>query len=97
MNLRTSTFDSWCLKNNSLRKFDGEELFKIPAEDDLHSVAVGEDGNKRKLNDNQLAQIWDKAEFTVPSINYPGQFHTWKLSSLIQVLAKLLHIYNKSP
>ncbi|KAH3757038.1 Mariner Mos1 transposase [Pelomyxa schiedti] len=58
-------------------------LFQRPQNDDLNRIAMGSDGRK-KLNATQLSQIRAKAEFDVPSVNFPGQFHLWKLSRLVQ-------------
>ncbi|KAL7033342.1 hypothetical protein ACKWTF_007549 [Chironomus riparius] len=41
-------------------------------------------GKPKKLNMQQLESIRTNGEFEVPSLNFPGQVHLWKLSNLLQ-------------
>ncbi|BET01876.1 Hypothetical protein NTJ_14694 [Nesidiocoris tenuis] len=41
-------------------------------------------GKQKRLMADQLESIRRTGEFEVPSLNFPGQVHRWKLSSLLQ-------------
>ncbi|KAF6199352.1 hypothetical protein GE061_007378 [Apolygus lucorum] len=41
-------------------------------------------GKQKKLMADQLESIRSTGEFEVPSLNFPGQVHRWKLSGLLQ-------------
>lgn len=57
------------------------DLFKRPN----GSNEVGRIGReRRKINKGQMAQIKDGAAFTVPSEDFAGQEHEWKLGGLVQ-------------
>lgn len=60
------------------------DLFVAPTFDELEQVATDPFGNLKKLTDAQLASIWEKGEFEVPSVNFPGQVHRWRLTQLLQ-------------
>ncbi|KAK3091951.1 hypothetical protein FSP39_023952 [Pinctada imbricata] len=42
------------------------------------------DGGLKKLTEKQLQSVWDNGEFDVDSINFPGQYHRWRLTQLLQ-------------
>ncbi|KAL4240910.1 hypothetical protein ACF0H5_001692 [Mactra antiquata] len=60
------------------------DLFVAPTFDELDTVATDPYGNLKKLTDEQLQSIWDKGEFEVASVNFPGQVHRWRLTKLLQ-------------
>lgn len=64
---------------NSLR-----ELFVAPSFDELDAVAVDSSGEPRRLTGKQLESLRERGEFEVPSLNFPGQTHKWRLSGLLQ-------------
>uniref|UniRef100_A0A2C9LAC5 Uncharacterized protein n=1 Tax=Biomphalaria glabrata TaxID=6526 RepID=A0A2C9LAC5_BIOGL len=61
-----------------------KDLFIAPSFDELEDVATDENGKLKKLKDEQLNMIRKTAEFEVPSHNFQGQTHRWRLSRLIQ-------------
>ncbi|KAH9503994.1 hypothetical protein Btru_067508 [Bulinus truncatus] len=61
-----------------------KDLFIAPIFDELEVVATDENGKLKKLRDDQLNMIRKKGEFEVPSYNFQGQTHRWRLSRLIQ-------------
>ncbi|XP_045212309.2 uncharacterized protein LOC123563530 [Mercenaria mercenaria] len=68
-----------------------KDLFVAPSFDELEQVATDPFGNLKKLTDAQLKSVWDKGEFEVPSVNFPGQVHRWKLSQLLQKGSDIAH------
>ncbi|XP_041363220.1 uncharacterized protein LOC121378908 [Gigantopelta aegis] len=70
--------------SNEESKLGLKDLFIAPSFDELEEVAKNKAGNLKKLNDKQLASIWNKGEFEVDSIHFPGQVHKWRLSQLLQ-------------
>ncbi|RUS83688.1 hypothetical protein EGW08_008536, partial [Elysia chlorotica] len=61
-----------------------KDLFKAPTFDELEAVAIDENGKLKRLNEEQLALIKTTGEFNVPSLNFNGQNHRWRLSRLLQ-------------
>lgn len=41
-------------------------------------------GNNKRLDSKQLKNLRQQGEFTVPSQNFPGQDHKWRVTSLLQ-------------
>nr|XP_024217346.1 uncharacterized protein LOC106677266 isoform X2 [Halyomorpha halys] len=64
---------------NSLR-----DLFVTPSFDELDAVAIDTSGEPRRLTAKQLEALRERGEFEVPSLNFPGQVHRWRLSGLLQ-------------
>ncbi|KAK9508814.1 hypothetical protein O3M35_006279 [Rhynocoris fuscipes] len=60
------------------------DLFVTPSFDELDAVAIDTSGEPRRLTAKQLEALKEKGEFEVPSLNFPGQVHRWKLSALLQ-------------
>ena len=68
-------------------------LFQKP--DDAHELqqlSVDSQGKKKNLNSDQWDQIADEALLVVPSEKYPGQFHIWKLHTILQKGRKNIEI-----
>lgn len=61
-----------------------KDLFVLPTFDELDALTTDCKGNPKFLSHNQLQSIKRKGQFTVPSINFPGQNHVWKLNSIFQ-------------
>ncbi|CAL1542802.1 unnamed protein product [Lymnaea stagnalis] len=61
-----------------------KDLFIAPSFDELEAVATDENGKLKKLREEQLTMIRNTGEFDVPSLNFHGQTHRWRLSKLIQ-------------
>ncbi|KAJ8317953.1 hypothetical protein KUTeg_003044 [Tegillarca granosa] len=61
-----------------------QNLFIAPTFDELEEVATDRNGALKKLTDSQLQSIWNNGEFEVPSNNFPGQVHVWRLTQLLQ-------------
>ncbi|XP_052685923.1 uncharacterized protein LOC128165435 isoform X5 [Crassostrea angulata] len=61
-----------------------KDLFKAPVFDELEEVGMTPEGGLKKLSKKQLDAIWDKGEFDVDSLNFPGQVHKWRLTQLLQ-------------
>jgi hypothetical protein len=70
---------------NRLSTFKLENLFRMPQTDELIEVATDLDGKRKRLTKEQLNSIWKTGEFDVPSLNFPGQTHKWRLTKLLQV------------
>ncbi|KAI6654772.1 hypothetical protein LOD99_2651 [Oopsacas minuta] len=72
------------------RLFTGEEksaelnVFIAPDPNEIRQLATGEDGNLKKLNQDQLQEIRRNGTFSVLSKNFPGAKHVWKLTQLLQ-------------
>lgn len=60
------------------------EVTKPPSFNELKSIAVDENGNFKKLNEEQLQQLRKKRQFSVPSLNLEGQEHLWQVNTLLQ-------------
>lgn len=60
------------------------DLFVTPSFDELDAVAIDTSGEPRRLTGKQLEALREKGEFEVPSLNFPGQVHRWRLSALLQ-------------
>ncbi|ODM94685.1 hypothetical protein Ocin01_11990 [Orchesella cincta] len=61
-----------------------KDLFVLPTFDELDALTTDCKGNPKFLSHNQLQSIKRKGQFTVPSINFPGQTHVWKLNNFFQ-------------
>lgn len=68
-----------------LSAFKLDNLFRLPHDDELEELAVDFDGKRKRLSKEQLNSIWKTGEFDVPSLNFPGQTHKWRLTKLLQV------------
>ncbi|MFA6092670.1 MAG: hypothetical protein WCU88_06570 [Elusimicrobiota bacterium] len=66
------------------RIIDVKDLFKAPTSDEVYRLGTSEDGKGPRLSAEQLAQIKKNGTFDVPSVDYPGQPHIWKLGGLLQ-------------
>uniref|UniRef100_T1H7N8 Uncharacterized protein n=1 Tax=Rhodnius prolixus TaxID=13249 RepID=T1H7N8_RHOPR len=60
------------------------DLFVTPSFDELDAVAIDTSGEPRRLTAKQLEALRERGEFEVPSLNFPGQVHRWRLSALLQ-------------
>ncbi|XP_055923588.1 uncharacterized protein LOC129954019 isoform X2 [Eupeodes corollae] len=60
------------------------DLFISPPFDELDAVASDGTGEPRRLTNSQLKALRERGEFDVPSLNFPGQVHKWRLSLLLQ-------------
>ncbi|KAG5443508.1 hypothetical protein CSKR_101068 [Clonorchis sinensis] len=58
-----------------------DSVFSAPEFDECEMLSKGTDGNLKALNRHQLAQLRHTARFDVGSANFPGEVHTWKISS----------------
>ncbi len=71
-------------------------LFKEMTSDEVERIAYDENGNLKRLNAEQIAQISQDALFIVPSVEYPGQNHVWKITIWLQKGAKNIKLtFNK--
>ncbi|KAK6165166.1 hypothetical protein SNE40_023610 [Patella caerulea] len=61
-----------------------KDLFIAPTFDELDEVALNQFGGIKRLSDKQLDSVWKNGEFEVDSIHFPGQFHKWRLTQLLQ-------------
>ena len=72
------------------RLFAGKEklaevnVFIAPNPNELRALATGEDGSLKRLNQKQLQEIRRKGTFSVPSQNFPGATHCWKITQFLQ-------------
>ncbi|MGE4231695.1 MAG: hypothetical protein AB7F43_00035 [Bacteriovoracia bacterium] len=55
------------------------DLFKQPTDDEISRLPVV----GHRLDDEQLKSVWDTAEFVIPSVDYPGQYHVWRIKAYI--------------
>ncbi|XP_055375175.1 uncharacterized protein LOC129607934 isoform X2 [Condylostylus longicornis] len=60
------------------------DLFIAPPFDELDAVAADSSGEPRRLTNTQLKSLRDRGEFDVPSLNFHGQVHKWRLSQFLQ-------------
>ncbi|XP_048507153.1 uncharacterized protein LOC105689462 isoform X2 [Athalia rosae] len=67
------------------KKYHLKDLFVAPSFDELDAVAVDSKGEPRRLINKQLESIRERGEFEVESVNFAGQTHRWRLSSLLQL------------
>uniref|UniRef100_A0A0P5JHB7 Uncharacterized protein n=1 Tax=Daphnia magna TaxID=35525 RepID=A0A0P5JHB7_9CRUS len=61
-----------------------DNLFDIPSWDDLDVVSVDAHGEAKHLSNKQLTSVRQHGLFTVASVNFPGQHHTWRVNPLLQ-------------
>ncbi|XP_063709490.1 uncharacterized protein LOC134837994 isoform X3 [Culicoides brevitarsis] len=66
------------------RPINLRDLFIAPPFDELDAVATDGTGEPRRLTNSQLRAVREKGEFDVPSLNFPGQVHRWRLSQILQ-------------
>ena len=72
------------------RIFAGKEesaklnVFIAPDPNETRQLATGEDGSLKRLNQEQLVEVRNSGTFSVPSQNFPGAKHVWKLTQLLQ-------------
>ncbi|XP_039440636.1 uncharacterized protein LOC120421483 isoform X2 [Culex pipiens pallens] len=76
--------NSTASSNRKSRPINLRDLFIAPPFDELDAVAADGSGEPRLLNNNQLRSLRERGEFEVPSLNFPGQMHRWRLSQLLQ-------------
>ncbi|CAH1793364.1 unnamed protein product [Owenia fusiformis] len=69
-----------------------KDLFMAPVFDELDEVAVDKTGKARSLDHKQLADVRKYGEFSVESVHFPGQYHKWRLSQLLQKGTQRAHI-----
>ena len=60
------------------------DLFIEPNFNELEAVATDSKGEPKKLSSGQLEMIRRSGEFQVESVQFSGQKHTWRLSSVLQ-------------
>ncbi|KAH3866809.1 hypothetical protein DPMN_029932, partial [Dreissena polymorpha] len=72
------------LTSQGYEKIDYRDLFKAPTFDELEQVATDTFGDLKKLGEWQLKSVWERGQFDVPSFNFPGQSHTWRVTRLLQ-------------
>ena len=65
-------------------KFANVNVFLAPNPHELRELATGEDGSLKKLNDKQLQEVRRNGTFSVPSKNFPGATHCWKITQFLQ-------------
>ncbi|XP_058821698.1 uncharacterized protein LOC131683602 isoform X2 [Topomyia yanbarensis] len=70
--------------NRKSRPINLRDLFIAPPFDELDAVAADGTGEPRLLNNSQLRSLRERGEFEVPSLNFPGQMHRWRLSQFLQ-------------
>ncbi|XP_053697381.1 uncharacterized protein LOC128744410 [Sabethes cyaneus] len=70
--------------NRKTRPINLRDLFIAPPFDELDAVAADGTGEPRLLNTAQLRSLRERGEFEVPSLNFPGQMHRWRLSQFLQ-------------
>ncbi|XP_055603337.1 uncharacterized protein LOC129751698 isoform X2 [Uranotaenia lowii] len=70
--------------NRKSRPINLRDLFIAPSFDELDAVAADGTGEPRLLNNTQLRSLRERGEFEVPSLNFPGQMHRWRLSQILQ-------------
>lgn len=68
------------------------DLFKHPSSTEVGRLAYDENGNRRALTSEQMDQIRQEGVFVIPSQEYPGQNHVWRLSLLIQKGSKNIQV-----
>jgi len=66
------------------KPFAVENLFDIPSWDDLELVSVDKHGEVKRLSSKQLDSVQQLGTFTVASLNFPNQHHTWRLNPWLQ-------------
>lgn len=70
--------------NRKSRPINLRDLFIAPPFDELDAVAADGSGEPRLLSSAQLRSLRERGEFEVPSLNFPGQMHRWRLSQFLQ-------------
>lgn len=70
--------------NRKSRPINLRDLFIAPPFDELDAVAADGTGEPRLLNNTQLRSLRERGEFEVPSLNFTGQMHRWRLSQFLQ-------------
>uniref|UniRef100_A0A182QS17 Uncharacterized protein n=1 Tax=Anopheles farauti TaxID=69004 RepID=A0A182QS17_9DIPT len=70
--------------NRKSRPINLRDLFIAPPFDELDAVAADGTGEPRLLTNAQLRSLRERGEFEVPSLNFPGQVHRWRLSQFLQ-------------
>ena len=74
-------------ENENEQNLKSDSLFKKPniVNDDIGELAWDQISNKRKkLNKQQKKDIRKTGTFSVPSLNFPGQNHVWKIARGLQ-------------
>eukprot|EP00092_Neocalanus_flemingeri_P044994 GFUD01050107.1.p1 GENE.GFUD01050107.1~~GFUD01050107.1.p1 ORF type:complete len:190 (+),score=30.45 GFUD01050107.1:162-731(+) len=61
-----------------------KDLFIAPKFNELEAIATNAQGNPKKLTHEQIQNIHRTGEFSVDSVQFPGQKHTWRLSNILQ-------------
>ena len=61
-----------------------KDLFIAPKFNELESIATNSKGKPKKLNHEQQESIHRTGEFSVDSVQFPGQKHRWRLSNILQ-------------
>eukprot|EP00092_Neocalanus_flemingeri_P037052 GFUD01040338.1.p1 GENE.GFUD01040338.1~~GFUD01040338.1.p1 ORF type:complete len:1135 (+),score=193.14 GFUD01040338.1:117-3521(+) len=61
-----------------------KDLFIAPKFNELEAIATNSQGNPKKLTHEQIQNIHRTGEFSVDSVQFPGQKHTWRLSNILQ-------------
>ena len=61
-----------------------KDLFTAPNFNELEAVATDSKGKPKKLSHEQIESIHRSGEFSVDSIEFPGQKHIWRLSNILQ-------------
>uniref|UniRef100_A0A8D8Y4T6 Uncharacterized protein n=1 Tax=Cacopsylla melanoneura TaxID=428564 RepID=A0A8D8Y4T6_9HEMI len=75
---------SCTLARKSAKVINVKDLFVPPSFDELDAVAVDSKGETKRLTRKQLDSLRERGEFEVPSLNFPGQHHKWRLSEFLQ-------------
>lgn len=72
-------------QNDERRNFKLSDLFLWATNiDEPQSLAIDENGEKKRLSINQLETVREEAQLSVPSRKYPDRYHVWKLNRIIQ-------------
>ncbi|KAL5274491.1 hypothetical protein ACFFRR_000922 [Megaselia abdita] len=82
--LVTSSNSQNSVNNRKNKQINLKDLFTDPPFDELDAVASDTNGEPRRLTNSQLKSLRERGEFDVPSLNFPGQVHKWRLSQLLQ-------------
>ncbi|XP_055636132.1 uncharacterized protein LOC129775415 isoform X2 [Toxorhynchites rutilus septentrionalis] len=82
--ISTNNNNSTAGTNRKSRPINLRDLFIAPPFDELDAVAADGSGEPRLLNNAQLRSLRERGEFEVPSLNFPGQMHRWRLSQFLQ-------------
>lgn len=72
------------LNKTDVPTIDVNDLTPKPNFDECDTLSKDSNGNKIKLNGQQLAQLRKTGKFDVQSVRFTGQKHTWQVSKILQ-------------